>query len=193
MRLIYSFPNCEVAIMKRRNFVKNAVALQFFVMGNFRMMKLFEKSLTANIPAHRLRPGDKAWPSKALWDQLNRKVDGRLMKLESPFDPFKNLPDSKSCTDFFNMLKNPYYIGDHPALTQSYGWIDAWISSPSAYAVAASGSQDVVAAINFARNNNLRLVVKGGSHSYQGTSNSKDSLMVWTRAMNTKSFCTMPL
>ena len=30
----------------------------------------------------------------------------------------------------------------------------------------------------------LRLVVKGGGHSYQGTSNAPDSLLVWTRAMN---------
>ena len=32
--------------------------------------------------------------------------------------------------------------------------------------------------------NNLRLVVKGGGHSYQGTSNAADSLLVWTRHMN---------
>src|SRR3982074_2994823 len=43
---------------------------------------------------------------------------------------------------------------------------------------------DVVAAVNFARENNLRLVVKGGGHSYQGTSNAADSLLIWTRAMN---------
>ena len=43
---------------------------------------------------------------------------------------------------------------------------------------------DVAAAVNFARTHNLRLVVKGGGHSYQGTSNAPDSLLVWTRAMN---------
>ncbi|MEJ7675421.1 MAG: FAD-binding protein [Chitinophagaceae bacterium] len=55
---------------------------------------------------------------------------------------------------------------------------------PSVYAVAAKSTSDVVAAINFARIHNLRLVVKGGGHSYQGTSNSADSLLIWTRAMN---------
>ena len=39
-------------------------------------------------------------------------------------------------------------------------------------------------AVNFARENNLRLVVKGGGHSYQGTSNAPDSLLIWTRHMN---------
>jgi FAD/FMN-containing dehydrogenase len=40
------------------------------------------------------------------------------------------------------------------------------------------------AAVNFARENNLRLVVKGGGHSYQGTSNAADSLLIWTRGMD---------
>ena len=38
--------------------------------------------------------------------------------------------------------------------------------------------------MNFARTHNLRLVVKGGGHSYLGTSNAPDSLLIWTRAMN---------
>jgi FAD/FMN-containing dehydrogenase len=43
----------------------------------------------------------------------------------------------------------------------------------------------VVAAVNFARTRNLRLVVKGGGHSFQGTSNAADSLLIWTRPMST--------
>jgi FAD/FMN-containing dehydrogenase len=62
--------------------------------------------------------------------------------------------------------------------------LDAWHSEPSVYAVAATSTADVVAAVNFARIHNLRLVVKGGGHSYQGTSSSADSLLIWTRAMN---------
>jgi FAD/FMN-containing dehydrogenase len=50
--------------------------------------------------------------------------------------------------------------------------------------VIAKSTDDVVAAINFARRNNLRLVVKGGGHSYQGTSDAADSLLIWTRRMN---------
>ena len=44
--------------------------------------------------------------------------------------------------------------------------------------------RDIAAAVNFAREHNLRLVVKGGGHSYQGTSNAPDSLLIWTRHMN---------
>jgi FAD/FMN-containing dehydrogenase len=38
--------------------------------------------------------------------------------------------------------------------------------------------------VNFARDNDPRLVIKGGGHSYQGTSNAPDSLLIWTRHMN---------
>ena len=42
---------------------------------------------------------------------------------------------------------------------------------------------DVAAAVTFARRHNLRLVVKGGGHSYLGGSNAADSLLVWTHPM----------
>ena len=81
-------------------------------------------------------------------------------------------------------MQNPFYIGDQPGGTQVSGWLDAWTPAPSVYAVEARSANDVAAAVNFARDHNLRLVVKGGGHSYLGTSNAPDSLLVWTRAMN---------
>jgi hypothetical protein len=32
-------------------------------------------------PAGRVRPGDPGWPSDAAWEELNRQVEGRLMKV----------------------------------------------------------------------------------------------------------------
>jgi FAD/FMN-containing dehydrogenase len=52
------------------------------------------------------------------------------------------------------------------------------------YAVAARNAHDIAAAVNFKRENNLRLAVKGGGHSYQGTSNAPDSVLIWTRHMH---------
>ena len=96
----------------------------------------------------------------------------------------RTAPGTAHCLDVFRELKNPYYIGDSVALTQTCGWLNAWTAQPSTYAVAAQQTSDIVAAVNFARENHLRLVTKGGGHSYLGTSNAPDSLMVWTRAMN---------
>ena len=139
-------------------------------------------SAAATPPPARVRPGDPAWPSDASWDQLGREVGGRLIKVRSPLAACVGASSDADCAQVFKELKNPYYLGDEVGLTQSLGWVGAWTSQPSVYAVAAKTKSDVVAAVNFARANNLRLVVKGGGHSYQGTSNAADSLLIWTRA-----------
>jgi hypothetical protein len=132
----------------------------------------------------RVRPGDTTWPSDAAWEELDRQVEGRLIQVRSPIAACVGNSFEAACAEVLKELKNPYYLGDEVGLTQSLGWVGAWTSKPSAYAVAAQTTQDVVAAVNFARTNNLRLVVKGGGHSYQGSSNTADSLLVWTRHMN---------
>jgi FAD/FMN-containing dehydrogenase len=101
-----------------------------------------------------------------------------------PLSVLKSDPASPAAAQFAADLKNPYFVGDQAGLTQTLGWLDAWTSKPSVYAVAARNSRDIAAAVNFARENNLRLVVKGGGHSYQGTSNAPDSLLIWTRHMH---------
>jgi FAD/FMN-containing dehydrogenase len=135
-------------------------------------------------PRARVRPGDPGWPAEDDWSRLNENVGGGLIKVQPPFAACAAAPDSGACAETFKRLKNPYYLGDEVGLTQTLGWVDAWTSQPSAYAVAARTSSDVVAAVNFARERNLRLVVKGGGHSYLGTSNAADSLLIWTRKMN---------
>ncbi len=162
--------------MNRREFLKSTAALPALplVAGC--------KGAAPRALVSRARPGTPAWPSPADWDQLSRAIGGRLIKIESPLTACAN--DPKARAELFAKLKNPFYIGDNPALTQTSGWVDAWTSKPSVFAVAARNTADVAAAVNFARKHNLRLVVKGGGHSYKGTSNSADSLLVWTRAMS---------
>ena len=132
----------------------------------------------------RVRPGDPDWPSTAQWEVLRKRVNGNLIEIHSPLHACEEAPAGAACDHLFKELKNPYFVGDDVALTQTTGWIDAWTLRPSVYAVAARNVKDVVAAVEFARERNLRLVVKGGGHSYLGTSNAPDSLLVWMRAMN---------
>jgi FAD/FMN-containing dehydrogenase len=163
--------------LSRRRLLKISAGLPF-------ISTLARGAFAADRPQARVRLGDPAWPSEASWDQLDRDVEGRLIKVRSPIaDCIGGSPDA-TCEQLFKQLKNPYYLGDEVGLTQSLGWVGAWTSEPSVYAVAAKTTQDVVAAVNFARTNNLRLVVKGGGHSYQGSSNAADSLLIWTRHMN---------
>src|SRR5262249_14226496 len=112
--------------------------------------------------------------------QLKAKLGDRLVEVHSPFEACAK-PDDPACAALFKGLKNPYYIRDNVALTQTSGWAEAWTSKPSAWAAIARSSGDVAAALDFARQHRLRLVVKGGGHSYQGTSSAPDSLLVWTR------------
>jgi FAD/FMN-containing dehydrogenase len=133
----------------------------------------------------RVRPSDPAWPSPAEWHELSDAVGGSLVPVQPLFAARAKEPAAAACREVLANIRNPFYIGDQAGGTEVSGWLDAWTPAPSVYAVRARSAADVAAAVKFARAHRLRLVVKGGGHSYLGTSNSADSLLVWTRAMNT--------
>lgn len=162
--------------MNRRAFLK--------AVGSAALIPMMPQRLLAGTSSSRVRPSDPAWPSKSAWKQLNETLDGNLLPVDFPLSILKTNPDSDAAKLLLKNLKNPYYIGDQAGLTETLGWVDAWSTQPSVYAVAARNAQDIAAAVNFARENNLRLAVKGGGHSYQGTSNAPDSLLIWTRRMH---------
>ena len=170
--------------MNRRKILQQAFALPLISLCGKLAAAASTPGNAGKTPLTRCRPGDAAWPPAGRWARLNKKVGGQLSAVKSPLDACRTGTASSACSTLVKALKNPYYVGDHPGLTQTSGWVDAWKSAPSAYAVAAQHTADVVAAVKFARDHNLRLVVKGGGHSYQGTSNAADALLVWTRKMD---------
>src|SRR6202167_5109540 len=167
--------------MNRRSFLK-AIGSAALIP----ILPILPRRLLAAASANftRRRPSDPGWPSQAAWKQLNEAVGGNLIPVEFPLSALKTDPSGDAAKLLMENIRNPYYVGDQPGLTETLGWVDAWATKPSAYAVAARNAQDIAAAVNFARDNNLRLVVKGGGHSYQGTSNAPDSLLIWTRHMH---------
>ena len=168
--------------MKRRNLLR-AVAglplLPFAALFGSRTAKA-----VASRSMRRLRPSDPSWPGGASWTKLKEEVGGNLIEVRPMFESCAMEPEGAACREATQHAKNPYWLGDQAAGTQISGLLNAWTPAPSAYAIKARNTSDVVAGINFARENNLRLVVKGGGHSYYGTSNAPDSLLIWTRAMN---------
>jgi hypothetical protein len=160
--------------MNRRAFLK--------AIGSVALLPILPLSASTNF--RRRRPSDATWPSKSAWKQLSDAVGGNLIPVDFPISLLKTDPTGDAARRLSKDLKNPYYIGDQPGLTQTLGWVDAWSTKPSVYAVAARNADDIAEAVNFARENDLRLVVKGGGHSYQGTSNAPDSLLIWTRHIN---------
>ena len=89
-----------------------------------------------------------------------RQSHQRACPVRSPRDRSQGRP----CVDALANIKNPFYPGDQPGGTQVSGGLDAWTPASSAYEVKALSNGDVAAAANFARDNNLRLVVKGAGH-----------------------------
>ena len=152
--------------------------------GSATLLPFSPRSLWPSKSFRRCHPSDATWPSQQDWKRLNDAVEGNLIPVSFPLSRLKADPGSVAVKRLAKDLRNPFYIGDQPGLTQTLGWVDAWATQPSVYAVAARNAQDIAAAVNFAREHNLRLVVKGGGHSYQGTSNAPDSLLIWTRHMH---------
>lgn len=135
-------------------------------------------------PLRRVRPGEPGWPSDADWAGLDRAVGGSLIRPEPLLGPCRLDDSGTACKELLKHINNPMFIGDQPSGTQVSGWYKAWSPAPSAYVVRARGAADIASAVNFARRHSLRLAVKGGGHSYQGTSTAADSLLIWTRSMN---------
>jgi FAD/FMN-containing dehydrogenase len=169
--------------MNRRTLLKHLAAVPLLPRLWPDLPTLVQSALSSK-PGHRVRPSDRSWPSASSWEKLKQQVGGNLIQVQFPLAACQGASHGASCEDVLKNLGNPYYIGDQPGLTQTLGWANAWTTKPSVYAVAVRNANDIAAAVNFARENHLRLVVKGGGHSYQGTSNAPDSLLIWTRHMN---------
>jgi FAD/FMN-containing dehydrogenase len=131
----------------------------------------------------RCKPREPCWPSEGEWKALAATLHGSLEPVHAPLEPCKGDPGSEGCQELMRSMRNPYYLQDQVGGTESVGWLDAWMAAPSVYAVVAETPDDIAAAVNFAREHRLRLVVKGTGHDYLGRSNAPDSLLIWTHKM----------
>lgn len=123
------------------------------------------------IPAKASNPN---W-SRAGLEALRRQLRGELLQ--------PALPWQQATKSILAKLRNPFWIQDQPGGLQSTGWLNGWTASASRWAIAATCAEDLAAGVNFARDNNLRLVVKGAGHDYLGRNCAPDSLLLWTHRM----------
>src|SRR5258707_1247286 len=100
--------------MNRRAFL-NAI-------GSAVLLPALTRDLSAIARPPRRRPSDIGWPSPSAWKQLNDAVGGNLLPVSFPLSPLKTNPTASASKRVFENLKNPYYIGDEPGLTQTLGW-----------------------------------------------------------------------
>ncbi|KAF3023662.1 hypothetical protein E8E14_013427 [Neopestalotiopsis sp. 37M] len=138
-------------------------------------------------------PGDACWPSQTEWDLLNTTVSGRLVAtipLGSPChaptydaEQCASLQDqwlysgihmssssSVMATFFANQSCDPFTAEDVPCTLGNY----------VRYAVNATGAEDIIAAVEFSKEKNVRLVIRNTGHDYLGRSTGAGALGVWT-------------
>ncbi len=147
------------------------------------MIALYTSSVLAT--QCRCLPNQACWPNKAAWDSLGKQLHGKLITPTPELAACQHDANSAACKASLTALHNPFQIENNPGATQSTGWMNAWQTAASPYAVAAADADDVAAAVNFAHKYHLRVVIKGTGHDYLGRSNAPNSLLIWTHNMRT--------
>ncbi|KAI1377931.1 FAD-binding domain-containing protein [Hypoxylon crocopeplum] len=149
---------------------------------------------SSDAPSCKVFPGDDDWPSEAEWAQLNQTMGGALLKPKPSAAVCYQGPDfnSEKCQSLLRTTSSSHYWLDEPlvALAEwAQGATCTLAANPAGnctrggfpeYVVNATSAMHIQAAVNFARNKNIRLVIKNTGHDFGGRSVGAGSLSVWT-------------
>ncbi|KAK3689262.1 putative FAD-dependent isoamyl alcohol oxidase [Podospora appendiculata] len=151
-------------------------------------------------------PGDPGWPSLADWAQLNKTVHGQLIGTvpqasvchTGPYSDY----DETACQALRDGWDLAGTIEPHPAGVMN-GYYQNQSCDPftstsqpcvlgnyAVYSINVTGADDVVAGIKFAKEKNIRLVVKTTGHDYKGQSTGKGALALWMWNLKTADIIT---
>ncbi|KAI1391724.1 FAD-binding domain-containing protein [Hypoxylon trugodes] len=149
-------------------------------------------------------PGDECWPSQSLWTKLNSMVDGNLLvnippgapchdTFEGPFGTVSTY-DAAACADAIAMWPDESWGVEKPAAALwTYFTNDTCrpTNNPAdpctlgfygVYVIQAHTRDHVKAGVDFARENNLRLIIRNTGHDFIGRSTGWGSLVVNTHS-----------
>ncbi|KAF3765307.1 putative FAD-dependent isoamyl alcohol oxidase [Cryphonectria parasitica EP155] len=155
----------------------------------------------------RVIPGDPDWPSTSTWQSLNETVGGRLIAtVPLPSVCHANYLGTLVMNDTYSTsecaavqaewlqdivfiehpaeVMNPYFQNQScdPFTSKS---VTCELGNYVSYSINVTGVDDVVAGLNFAKENNVRLVIKNTGHDFTGKSTGKGGLALWTHYLNT--------
>lgn len=145
-------------------------------------------------PRCKVGPGDAGWPADGEWDRFNATLGGVLIKPVPPGAvcyPGAHY-DLAKCTYLLTRAGFSRFYLDDPVSTltawpQGGGCPVAWNPTGRctqggypAYVVNASTVRHIQLAVNFARNRNLRLVIKNAGHDFGGRNTGAGALSIWT-------------
>ena len=102
------------------------------------------------------------------WAPLAALVGDRLLEVGDPLAACRIDPLGSACHAALSDHRNPFAVEEHPGGFHTTGWHGAFDDRTARNAVAAESSDDVAAAVDFARATGVRLAVKGTGHDYLG-------------------------
>lgn len=142
--------------------------------GTFAPLSFGDPSAPHNPPSCRAFPGTADWPTRCEWQRLNKTISGHLLHPNPPaavcYDGESH--DEDACQDLLLSAGDTHFYIDDPLSVLSQ-WTQGSTCLPALnpegecerggfpeYVVNVTEVTHVQAGVNFARNKNLRLVIK---------------------------------
>ncbi|KAK0634225.1 hypothetical protein B0T14DRAFT_542935 [Immersiella caudata] len=140
-------------------------------------------------------PGDLNWPSGSDWSRLNSSVAGALLR---PLPPaavcYLNSPafDPARCSFLLqNAGRTTFYLDDPITVLTQWPQGNTCLAVRNStgnctqggfpsYVVNATSVKQVEAAVKFARQNKIRLIIKNTGHDFVGRNTGAGALSIWT-------------
>ncbi|KAL3462187.1 FAD-binding domain-containing protein [Aspergillus heterothallicus] len=158
------------------------------------MATLFLTALGGASAKCRCTPRDACWPSTATWSSLNSTVNGKLIANHPIAQPCYQGDeyDAALCDDITANWPNEWFREASP-IGYSYPLVETCapmnssfppvcdLGTAPVYTINATSEDDVVAGIRFAKENNVRLVIKNTGHDIVGRSQGYGSLSIWIK------------
>ena len=152
----------------------------------------------------RVDPTNKKWPAKSAWGKLANRLSSpenliaTVPQASVCYDPTKNDAQCKQLTknwtnsythiDDPTEVLSPLYQGLTCQPPTIYDSGNCTLGGYPAYVIKAKTVFDIQSGINFARNDNLRLIVKNTGHDFAGHSSGYGALSIWTHVLKDMMF-----
>ncbi|KAH8198309.1 hypothetical protein TruAng_007511 [Truncatella angustata] len=177
------------------NFPFESIQLAEDDVKNFNTISFGDPSQPVPDTPCRSHPGSTDWPSGAELVQLNSSLGGSLLQpvplaaacYQGPYQNatqcnslLRNTATSRVYIDDPLTVLTTWPEGDTCPVTATAGSLSCTQGGYPAYVVNATTVKQIQAAVNFARNKNLRLVIKNSGHDFLGRSTGFGSLSIWT-------------
>jgi hypothetical protein len=159
-------------------YYKNAVVMRAFLFQVLNVATAWNSQSQSKCKA---TPGSADWPSTASWSALNDSISGQLIKTTPPgavCHPDQPTYNPVACLAVQAGWLTTVFHTDNPVSSIENNWNnDTCLPVPTVpcsgegypvYVVNATCAEDVKKGVDFARENNVRLIVKGTGHDYLG-------------------------